>query len=269
MIICNFTPDTIQWMHNGIGGKLKPGDIQDFPDPRGRHILNAFTRRGILQLQYGDDPDKIREKAMKIYKEFWERQVTIFNQDNERRKNTNKEYVEPTQELKEHAEKFGLELVGPWTIKKLDNDMMRNVIIENEGLKVQIARLMEQVGKLAEAVGHKNVPDELRSLEEKVIIAESVAKAEPKTEEEPKSVTEKPESETEDVVEEPDPNELPKDAMGIIKEFSKLGKDRFSTWVLENADRIQHKDFPLAVRRMIMDKWERMMAGKFDFPFPN
>ena len=246
MILCNFTPDAILWMHGGQDGTLKSGDIFDCPDPRGNHILNAYTRRGILQLQFGDDVDKIREKAMRIWKEFWMRQVTIFNQDNERRKNTNREYLDPSEDVSEHAQRLGVEVVGPWSVKTTDNETMRTLLNENTTLKVQIAQMLEQMASITAAMASRTVPLELRTPAEKVVLAQMEKPPEPEI-----NVPEVHVSE---------------DASTLVKEFSKLTKDRFGEWVMTNLDRIQSKEYPAAVRMMIKEKWERMIGNEFPVP---
>ena len=86
MIIANFTPDTIQWMHVGQVGKLKPDDVGEFPDNRAKHILNRWGPRGLLQIGLNDNREAKRVEAMEIYKQFWFNQISNFNQMNEVRK---------------------------------------------------------------------------------------------------------------------------------------------------------------------------------------
>lgn len=237
MIIANFTPDPILWMHGGIDGTLKPGDIMDCPDARGKHILNKFDRRGILVLKFGDDPQKRAEDAMRIWKSFWEKQITIFNQDNERRKNTNKEYVDPTPELREHAEKLGLNLVGPWTIKVTEDVELRRLKAENAELTSKIDRLTTQMSQIVEAMQAREVPQELRTASEKI----EIAKRGVESQEKPAVSDSK-----------------------LVSEFSTLKTEKFGEWVMTNLDRLQSKDFPPAVLTMVKEKWERLIQG--DFP---
>lgn len=239
MVICNFTPDAILWMHGGVDGTLKPGDIYECQDSRGRHILNKFDKRGILRLEFGQDPQTKREEAMEVWRRFWEHQVVYFNQDNERRKNTNKEYVEPTRELHEHAQKLGLELVGPWSIKHTDDSKVQLLKDENDTMRVSIEMLTKQVEALTKLVQSQNRPDELRTVDEKIAIAaKKGAESEGKTESNDEHVK-------------------------IINEFNKLSRDRFGEWVITNMDRIQSDTFPSAIRTLIKEKWERLIEGPY------
>lgn len=236
MVICNFTPDAILWMHGGVDGVLKPGDIMECPDPRGRHILNKFDKRGILRLEFGMAPETKREEAMRVWREFWERQVIYFNQDNERRKNTNREYVEPTKELKEHAQKLGLELVGPWSIHKTDDAKVQQLKDENEDLKTNLAILTKQVEALTNLVKERQVPEQLRTVEEKIAIgATKGAESEEKAEDHSK----------------------------LINEFRQLPRDKFGEWVMNNMTRIESPEYPSAVRSLVKEKWERLIEGPF------
>jgi hypothetical protein len=257
MIIANFTPDAILWMHGGQDGTLKPGDIKEFPDARARHILNKFDRRGILVLNFGDDPDKKRDEAMKIWRNFWVRQVTVFNQDNERRKNTNREYLDPHEELREHAEKLGLELVGPWSLKVTDNAQIMGVLQENATLKVQLAQLTAQVAELAGAMKSRNIPFELKTTQEKIETSKPVGdESQPDELNPPVNLAPKEVKAAEPEI----------DSSVFIKEFSKLSADRFGEWVMTNLDRIQSPDYPASIRSMVKEKWERLIKGEFPLP---
>lgn len=257
MILANFTPEPIHWMHEGKEGWLKTGDIAEFADNRARHILNKFDRLGLLQLNFGDDPEKKRVQAMETWTNFWKRQITIFNQDNERRKNTNREYVDPSDQLKDHAQRLGLELVGPWSIKSTDNAQMIAVQAENETLKSQVAMLAKQVGALAEAMKSRDIPFELRTPEEKIELSKGGVESQPEVK--------LPETKLEDATLADSKPAFP-DYAKLVNEFSKLSKERFGEWVMTNLERIQSPEFPPAVKTMVTEKWERLI--KADFPVP-
>jgi hypothetical protein len=40
MIIANHTPEDVEWMHIGINGIIKSGEVKEFDEGRGNHILN-------------------------------------------------------------------------------------------------------------------------------------------------------------------------------------------------------------------------------------
>lgn len=157
MHVANFTPDKIKWMHVGITGTLKPGDITEFDDARGKHILNKWGQRGLLRVTFEDrdNEDEKRVEAMEIYNEFWVKQITNFNQHNESLKNENKPYVYPTKELRGKAEDLKIQLVGPWEVKtepagvdQKELDSLKEQIAKLSKLEDMVGQLMNQTGEL-------------------------------------------------------------------------------------------------------------------------
>lgn len=122
MIIANYTPDEIQWQHVGQTGFLKPGDVEEFTDARGNHILNKWGARGLIKTGLHADVTREQERSMKIYRNFWIRQITNFNRQNEVNRNENKSYVSPTPILREKAQEMEIELIGSWTYTPPAND---------------------------------------------------------------------------------------------------------------------------------------------------
>lgn len=257
MIVANFTPEPIEWMHMGANGTLVPGKVEPFPDNRGRHILNKFGPRGLVELEFGDDVPKRQQDALKIYKAFWMRQVTIFNQDNERRKNTNREYVTPTKQLLQHAEELGIQLEGPWSIKQTGSAETKTLRDENLELRGQVGILMEQMKGLVDSLKARGeIPDALRTTAERLAMPAAPKEVVPEI-----KVDEKP----------PDNSvaellEAEHAYSALIKEFQYLRKDEFSEWLMSNSDRVQAPDFPPAVRSMIKSKWERLIQGEWPLP---
>jgi len=138
MVIANFTPDEFKWMHLGQDGTLKPGDIKEFDEARAKHILSQFGPRGLLILQFGDDPKEKKRKAMEIHDEFWMRQITRFNQDNEGRRMEHRSYVAPTKQLADKAKALGQDLLGPWTNKPTES-------IELAEMRTTVAKLQQDL----------------------------------------------------------------------------------------------------------------------------
>lgn len=149
MIICNFTPDKVPWMHIGQAGALEPGDIKEFDDARAKHILNKWGARGVLRYELNEDVEEKRKQSMQIYKRFWMNQISSFNQLNEARKNENKPYNFPTNDLVEHAETLGVELVAPWrTVQKTDDKQVAELKAENKELRGQVHDLKEDMAEI-------------------------------------------------------------------------------------------------------------------------
>jgi hypothetical protein len=252
MIIANFTPDDITYIHGGIPATIESGKLVEVEDKKGNFILNKFDKRGLVAMKFGDNKATKQAEAMEQWKKFWQRQVVIYNQDNERRKNTQREYVEPTKELIEHATKLGIELIGPWTIRQTDNAAVQAVLIENASLKAEMTTLKNQMSELINVLKVREVPVELMSVAEKIERTVQGAESQPVT---------KPD---EPVAKKPAAPSADHDK--LVAEFQMLKKEQFGEWVMVNLDRIQANDFPLDVRKMIEQKWERLIQG--DFPVP-
>ena len=247
--IANYTPDPITYIHGGIPATIESGKLVEMEEKKANFVLNKFDKRGLVLMKFGDDPEVRRPEAMAQWKRFWIRQITIYNQDNERRKNTQREYVEPQQELVEHAAILGIELQGPWTIKQTDNAAVQAVLIENANLKVEMSALKSQMQELIDAMRARQVPIELQSPAEKIETTKRGAESQPK----------------EEVIVKPKPAPAV-DHKPLIAEFQMLTKEKFGEWVMVNLDRIQANDFPLDVRQMIEQKWERLIQGEFPVP---
>ena len=145
MHIANFTPDEIEWVHGGLHSIIKPGKVIEVDTSRGNHILNTHGPRGLLQLAYGDDEVEAKKLAKGIYTRFWERQIMMFNQHNERMRNEQKAYIAPTREIVEHAKSLGFELLGPWAMRQTDSKEVAELQTENRKLHSEIGELKDAV----------------------------------------------------------------------------------------------------------------------------
>ena len=151
MIIANLTPEEVRWTHHGISAVLKPGDKVEFEESRANHILNKYSARGIVKLEWSDDPGYLEQRkmeAMETWREFWIRQVTNFNQFNESLKHENKPYVRPAEHIVAAAKRIGIDLVGPWQIKDSTNVASAEVL----ALKQQVSELMNMFKTFAPAM---------------------------------------------------------------------------------------------------------------------
>lgn len=165
MIVANWTPDPINWMHMGITGTIpgyKEGSdahIVEMDDARAKHILNEFAKIGLVQMQFGDDPKVKKKESIALYNRFWEHQITTFNQGNEQQKEQGNRYNRPTELLSAKADEFDLELRQPWKIPKKADADIQALRDENAALRVankeqgkQIAQILKmlKVGKTPE-----------------------------------------------------------------------------------------------------------------------
>jgi len=157
MIVGNFTPDPIDWMHIGITGTIKSGETVEMDEGRARHILNNFARRGLIQLQFNDDIEVKKKESMKLWVDFWEHQITAFNQHNEDQKEKGNRYARPTPILIEKAKTLGLELLQPWRIEKTDDKLLKALQAENVALKETVGEQSTQINQILEMLKGQQV----------------------------------------------------------------------------------------------------------------
>lgn len=163
MIIGNFTPDAIDWMHIGINGTINPGETVDMDDSRAKHVLNKHARRGLVQMQYGDDPVAKKNESMAQWQNFWEHQVVVFNQHNEDQKEKGNRYAKPSEELIAHAKALDppLELLQPFRIKSKDESKeLKAMREENASLRATVETQTGQISQILEMIkAGKGVPE--------------------------------------------------------------------------------------------------------------
>lgn len=159
MIIANFTPDDIPWMHIGVNGVIPAYDpddpekkhIVEMDEGRAKFILTTMGRRGLVQMQFNDDVEKKKRQSEALYHQFWEDQITTQNQINEDQREKGNRYAKPSEELIEHAERLGIEILKPWTVKKAeDPEAIRILKKENDDLKKSVTDMGEQMNKMME-----------------------------------------------------------------------------------------------------------------------
>lgn len=161
MIIANFTPDQVDWMHMGITGIIpaysadSTDHIIDYEDSRARHILNKYARIGIVQMVFGDDAEKKKAESIALYNRFWEHQIEVFNQSNEQQKEAGNRYHRPTDILAKKAAEFELELKKPWTVPAKDSAKSAALEKENVELKETIRLQTAQITQILAALSGK------------------------------------------------------------------------------------------------------------------
>lgn len=161
MIVGNFTPDPIEWMHIGITGVVKSGETAEMEDGRARHVLNYHARRGLVQMQYGDELEAKKKESLAQWSNFWEHQIVTFNQHNEDQKEKGNRYAKPTDEIKAHADALGLELLQPFRIESKDDSPQLKILREeNVSLKATVEAQTGQINQILEMIkAGKGLPE--------------------------------------------------------------------------------------------------------------
>ena len=156
-------------MYGGIGILMEPSPApshkMNVEDPTGRHLLNAFSTRGLCQLIFGDDEKAIGDEGRDRNLEFKKAQVIRYNTQNEQRKMSGMGYLPPTEEVKRYAFELGIQLLQPYSLKDAEVSAIHNVVKENielkgrleaqgnemEVLKVQVQNLIFAIQGASEA----------------------------------------------------------------------------------------------------------------------
>ena len=165
MIVMNGTPDPINWQHQGITGSIpgcKEGSqdhVVEMDDARANHILNKFAKIGLVQMQFGDDPEVKMKESMAQYNRFWEHQIEVFNQNNEQQKESGNRYSKPTDLLAAKAKAFGLEIKRPWMIPRKDDEAMKLLREENAELKTANKEQGKQIAQILSMLKGRSVPE--------------------------------------------------------------------------------------------------------------
>lgn len=256
MIVANLTPDDLEWTHIGVTGTLKSGQIVEMEDNRARHVLNKLESRGLLRMQFGDDLDTKRTQATGIYTDFWIKQITAFNTDQERRKNTNREPIYPHTQLMTKAKELGIEILGPWAYKPNENTEMARMQRENAELKSQLGLVLQRLDDLAKGGVNVSTPEALKPIAEKLQQAA-------------KKPVEGPKVETVQVKDDPLglTEQMPEEFDKLWKTVDRMKKDKFVEWIMENASVLTDPKTPPALVKRLEVKW-KMAVPSTDWPLP-
>ena len=163
MFIFNPTAEHIDTMHASSLYSFEPGETKPIDDKAAAaHILNTFSRRGLVSLEYGDDTNKgtggktIKENKAEFGRKanynFTRGMVIAHNQINEANKATHKAFVSPTKQVEGYAKRHSLKLVKPYEVDDILQQEQNKLAAENRELKGMIKDQGLQIGELLEAI---------------------------------------------------------------------------------------------------------------------
>jgi len=182
-IIKNPTNELMEPMHGGRTFPFPPGHVMQVSDATAKHILNEYTARGLVSLNYGDDTRKSKtdtnvtiehekcQAGIKANIKFKTMQVERYNQDNESRANNKTPYVKPPEQIALYAKELGLELIAPYRVVDKSQVEKNELEQQNKELLDMVNRLGKQVESL---LNNKDGGAELptnKELEEEAIIS--------------------------------------------------------------------------------------------------
>jgi len=241
-VLFNPTNEELKAQHQGVDVILAPypedGHVLKVDDKRARHILNILSPRGLTTLEYGDDRDdgaKKKEKAAsgrQRNKDFKRKQIINFNQINHENKIGNRNYMAPTQQLKDYAAEMGIKLEQPYAPPDEGSEKISKLIKEAGEKDITIEEQGEQMSELQTQVSDLSI--QLSSLIKMIKQPEKV--------DSPKSVAD--DGKWTEPVEDGDA----KQTKEMVK-FRTLNVPQFKSWLKKNWDDIPN--YPDEIRNEI------------------
>lgn len=141
IILYNPTNEEFPMQHAGISMTIKPDEKMEVQDACARHVLNAFGQRGLTQLTYGCNEEKVKKEAIARNLGFKKKQIVEYNQRNENRKMMGLNYLPPTTTMTEYAIELGLKLLEPFSMKDMERQNIIKAKEENDELREEMAEL--------------------------------------------------------------------------------------------------------------------------------
>lgn len=168
----NPTDEVLIGRYDGTNTKLNPGDKKKVDSSRAKHLITQLDPRGLTLLEYGDEGEILekKKKDAKLRQEkFEKKQIRFYNLDNEKRKRSQKPWVDPPKEVERFAIKWSVPLVEYWSKSDVKEEALaeatnsaKKVAQENADLKSEIS---EMSNMLKELMADKLEHDKLRGLD--------------------------------------------------------------------------------------------------------
>jgi flagellar biosynthesis GTPase FlhF len=244
MVIKNPTEEVLEFWYSGELMQLQPNQRIRVDDARGNHALSELGRRGLIRLEYGDETSGTEERrsaeGRQANLEFRRKQVTDFNQEQERRIQRKLAINEVPEHIKRYADQLGLKLFEPYT--------------QSDDFTKEKAELIGKLQKAEETVAHKDAAiqsmrsemDELRQMMRAVLSAQG---AQPPAM--PADLTPM------DAIEEEEQ----------LKKIRTLNRASFTKWLADNRDQVNL--FPETLRKEVELRHERFFGHPLEVTAAN
>jgi len=148
IVLYNPTNEEFEMQFAGVSMSMKADTKMEVEDACGRHVLNSMGQRGLTQLSYGCDEEKIKREALKRNKSFKKKQIIEYNQKNENRKMMGMNYLPPTSKVTEYAIELGLKLLEPFSMKDEERSEISKTKDENASLRAEMDEMRKMMQTL-------------------------------------------------------------------------------------------------------------------------
>lgn len=167
-VLVNYTNEFIKGMHAGQDYKFEGWDPESGKNPQkfrvsdraSNHLLmtQALYRRGLAQINEGDDEEQVKKDALDRNYKFKVQQLQVFNERNERRKSSGSAYVSANKWIKQYAEDTGIELFQPYSVEDKKKEDLRDLQTENAELKAGLAETRLEMRQMMDEMKKSMVP---------------------------------------------------------------------------------------------------------------
>jgi hypothetical protein len=228
-VLFNPTNEVLECFYVGEKVTIPSGAKIRVDDPRGRQVLNELGRRGLRELEFGDEgAGELRkaEEGREANRDFKRKQIMNFNAVQDQRVQQKLPYLVPEPFLKEYAKELGMVLYEPYS--STDESKREGVELRDE-----IRRKENEIAEKDKALeALKTQVGELTGLVQKILTAGSGA------------------------VQGADEWEE------VRKKIRGINRNHFANWVAANFQLVE--GYPEGLRQEIEDKYTRM----YNLPFP-
>lgn len=146
--------------HMGTRYDIKPGQKLKVTDKAGSHFKNEFAARGLVFLDFGDDPEEQAKIGLERNRAFKVKQINDFNEKNSANKHRGLPYLWPTPTLKVYAQEIGVKLVESYQVDDAQLQKVKMLEEENLTLKTQIGEMNEKLNQVLEQITKPEAKDD-------------------------------------------------------------------------------------------------------------
>ena len=148
IVLYNPSNEEFHMQHAGISMSMKADTKLEVSDACGRHVLNAMGQRGLTQLTYGCDEEKIKKEALGRNLAFKKKQIMEYNQKNENRKQMGLAYLPPTTNVTDYSLELAITLLEPFTMKDAEKQKISDAEVKNVALEEELTEVKKMMAEI-------------------------------------------------------------------------------------------------------------------------
>lgn len=138
IMLFNPTNEKFEMQYAGRMLYLPAGEKLKVEDACGKHLLNAFSVRGLCSLEFGDDEQTVIAEGQRRNMEFKKQLVMRHNYRNVQRKQQGLAWTAPSATVKSYAAELNIALDEPYAEQGKSNDR----VLALEAQVMELTRLL-------------------------------------------------------------------------------------------------------------------------------